>query len=44
MAEYEHGKMNTESQEKAFDGFVTYVTRSAIAVIGILVFMALFAR
>jgi hypothetical protein len=44
MAEYEHGTMNTDAQEKAFDGFITYVTRGSIAVIGILVFMALFAR
>ena len=44
MAEHEHGSMNTESQEKTFDGFVTFVSRSVIVIIGILIFMAIFAR
>lgn len=44
MAEHEHGTMNSDVQEKTFEGFVTYVTRASIAVIGILVFMAIFAR
>lgn len=44
MAEHEHGSMNTDANEKTFDGFVTFVTRSVIVIIGILVFMAIFAR
>ncbi|MEH6644557.1 aa3-type cytochrome c oxidase subunit IV [Sulfitobacter sp.] len=44
MAEHEHGTMNTDTQEKTFDGFVTFVTRAVIAIIGILIFMAIFAR
>ena len=44
MAEHEHGTMNSDTQQKTFDGFVTFVTRATIAIIGILVFMAIFAR
>jgi hypothetical protein len=44
MAEHEHGTMNTDTQEKTFDGFVTFVTRASIAIIAILIFMAIFAR
>ncbi|WP_299024979.1 aa3-type cytochrome c oxidase subunit IV [uncultured Sulfitobacter sp.] len=44
MAEHEHGTMNSDSQQKTFDGFVTFVTRAVIVIIGILVFMAIFAR
>ncbi|MEP1793002.1 aa3-type cytochrome c oxidase subunit IV [Parasphingorhabdus sp.] len=44
MAEHEHGTMNSEAQEKMFDSFITFVTRASIAIIGILIFMALFAR
>ena len=41
MAEHKHGEMNTSVQEKTFDGFVSFVTKSGIAIIGILIFMAL---
>ncbi|HAV08222.1 MAG TPA: aa3-type cytochrome c oxidase subunit IV [Rhodobacteraceae bacterium] len=41
MAEHKHGEMNTSVQEKTFDGFVSFVTKSVIAIIGILIFMAL---
>lgn len=44
MADHEHGTMNTDTQQKTFDGFVSFVTRSVIVIIGILVFMAIFAR
>jgi hypothetical protein len=44
MADHEHGTMNADANEKVFDGFVTFVTRSVIVIIGILVFLALFAR
>ncbi|WP_299563514.1 aa3-type cytochrome c oxidase subunit IV [uncultured Sulfitobacter sp.] len=44
MAEHEHGTMNTQSQEKTFEGFVKFVTRSIMVIIGILIFMAIFAR
>lgn len=44
MAEHEHGSMKTDTQQKTFDGFVTFVTRAVIVIIGILLFMAVFAR
>ncbi|MEH6831730.1 aa3-type cytochrome c oxidase subunit IV [Sulfitobacter sp.] len=44
MAEHEHGTMNTDVQEKTFDGFVKFVTRACLVIIGILLFMAVFAR
>lgn len=44
MAKHEHGSMDTSSQEKTFDSFMNWVKWSAIVIIGILVFMAIFAR
>ncbi|MEQ6201741.1 aa3-type cytochrome c oxidase subunit IV [Sulfitobacter sp. HNIBRBA2951] len=44
MAEHEHGSMDTKVHEKTFNGFVTFVTRATIVIIGILLFMAVFAR
>ena len=44
MAEHEHGTMKSDVQEKTFNGFVTFVTRACLVIIGILFFMALFAR
>ncbi len=41
MADHKHGEMNTEVQEKTFDGFVRAVTWSVIVIIGVLIFMAL---
>lgn len=43
MAEHEHGSMNIETQEKTFDGFMSFVTRSVVVILGILVLLALFA-
>lgn len=44
MAEHEHGSMDIEVQEKTFDGFVTFVTRTCIAILVLLVLMAMFIR
>lgn len=44
MAEHEHGSMDTDVQEKTFNGFMTWVTRTSIAIVVILVLMAVFAR
>jgi len=41
MADHKHGEMNTETQERTFDGFVKAVTWSAVAIIGVLIFIAL---
>lgn len=43
MAQHEHGSMNIKDQEKTFDGFVTWSIRVAIACIGVLLFLAVFA-
>ena len=40
MADHKHGEMNTHFQEKTFEGFVKFLTRSAIAIIVILLFIA----
>lgn len=44
MAEHEHGSMNIEVQEKTFDGFMSFVTKSVVVIIAILVIMAVFFR
>lgn len=38
---HEHGKMDCTTQEKTFDGFITFMTRGAIVCVAILIFMAL---
>jgi len=42
MAEHKHGSMNTNVQEKTFDGFISAVTKVAMVSIGVLVFLAIF--
>lgn len=44
MAEHEHGKMNSDAQQKTYDGFMSFVTKSVIAIIVLLVLMAIFIR
>ena len=41
MAEHKHGSMDITSQEKTFDGFVTFVTRTVMVILAVVVFMAL---
>ncbi|RVV97836.1 aa3-type cytochrome c oxidase subunit IV [Mesobaculum littorinae] len=41
MAEHKHGSMDITVQEETFNGFITMVTRGAIAVVIFLVFLAL---
>lgn len=41
MGEYKHGSMDITEQQKTFDGFVTFATRSVIAIIVFLLFLAL---
>ena len=42
--EHKHCSMNTEVQEKTFEGFVTFTKWTVVAIIAVLVFLALFAR
>ena len=41
MAEYKHGEMDTTVQEKTFEGFIRFATRTAIVIIVALVLLAL---
>ncbi|WP_068108897.1 aa3-type cytochrome c oxidase subunit IV [Tropicimonas marinistellae] len=38
---YEHGSMDTTTQEQTFDGFIKMVVRVSILCIVVLIFMAL---
>lgn len=38
---HEHGEMDISVQEKTFDGFVTFVTRTVIVIIVALILLAL---
>ncbi|WP_299969840.1 aa3-type cytochrome c oxidase subunit IV [uncultured Roseobacter sp.] len=42
MADHKHGEMNVETQEKTFDGFMQWTTRTVIVIIAIIVLMAIF--
>jgi len=33
MADHTHGTMNTNAQEKTFDGFVKFVSRAVVVII-----------
>ena len=41
MADHKHGEMNIEVQEKTFDSFITWVTRTTIGIIIFLVLLAM---
>ena len=41
MSKHKHGSMDIEVQEKTFEGFISVVTKTTIASILVLVFMAL---
>lgn len=43
MAEHEHGTMDTKDQEKTFDAFMSFTTKSVIFIIVLFVLMAMFA-
>lgn len=40
MAEYKHGEMDTSVQEATFEGFMKYVTWTAVFIIVFLLFLA----
>lgn len=44
MADHEHGTMDTKTQQKTFDGFMSFVTKTIVVIVAILVLMAIFAR
>ncbi|KPP86707.1 MAG: Bacterial aa3 type cytochrome c oxidase subunit IV [Rhodobacteraceae bacterium HLUCCO07] len=41
MSEHKHGEMDITVQEKTFEGFVKFMTWSAVAIILLLLFIAL---
>jgi hypothetical protein len=41
MAEHKHGEMNIEVQEKTFEGFIKWVTWTAVGCIALLLFIAM---
>ncbi len=42
MAECKHGEMDISVQEDTYAGFVTFVTRSVIMILAVLVLLAIF--
>ncbi len=42
MAEHEHGSMNATTQEKTFNGFMSFVSRVVIILVVLFVLMAIF--
>lgn len=42
MADHKHGEMDSKAQNDTFDGFMHAMKVTTIAIIGILVFMAIF--
>ncbi|MDF1872814.1 aa3-type cytochrome c oxidase subunit IV [Vannielia sp.] len=41
MADHKHGEMDCSEQQKTFDGFISFVTKSTIGIIVFLIFLAL---
>ena len=44
VSEHEHGSMNIEVQEKTYAGFLSFVTKSVIVILLVLVALAVFFR
>ncbi|MEM6304548.1 MAG: aa3-type cytochrome c oxidase subunit IV [Pseudomonadota bacterium] len=44
MAEHEHGTMDYSEQEKMFFSFMSFVTRTVIIILAILILMMIFIR
>lgn len=44
MADHEPGSMDITAQEKTFEGFMSYVSKTTIVVIAILLILAIFFR
>lgn len=41
MSDHDHGKMEIETQEKTFEGFIKLVGYAAVFCVGLLIFLAL---
>lgn len=42
MADHKHGSMDITEHEKTFQGFMSFATKSAVAIIILLILMAIF--
>lgn len=42
MADHKHGEMNIETQEKTFEGFMRFTTKTVIVIIALIIAMAIF--
>ncbi|MEO9684821.1 MAG: aa3-type cytochrome c oxidase subunit IV [Tateyamaria sp.] len=42
MSEHKHGEMDATENQKTFDGFMSYMTWSAVVILVIIVGMAIF--
>jgi len=42
MADHKHGEMDITEQEKTFDGFVRFSTRTAVVIVVLLILLAMF--
>ncbi|MCB5199905.1 aa3 type cytochrome c oxidase subunit IV [Loktanella sp. DSM 29012] len=41
MSDHKHGEMDTTEHEKTFDWFMWFISRGAVAIIVLLIFLAL---
>lgn len=44
MAEHKNGEMDITTQTETFNGFMKFTTWSVVVILGVLVFLAIFAR
>ncbi|MDK3072256.1 aa3-type cytochrome c oxidase subunit IV [Sedimentitalea sp. JM2-8] len=44
MADHKHGEMDIKAQTETFEGFMKFVTWTVVVILGVLVFLAIFAR
>lgn len=42
MAEHKHGSMDITTQEKTFEGFISFTIRAVIVILCLVIFMAIF--
>lgn len=42
MADHKHGEMDIEVQEKTFDGFMRFTTKTVIVILVVIIGMAIF--
>lgn len=42
MAEHKHGSMDITTQQKTFDGFISFTIRTVVVILALVIFLALF--